>query len=296
VDPGAPGTVGIVTFTIDKAPLVEASIEFGLDTSYGMTAPVDVALEGYRTLLLGMKPASTYHFRVTARDASATYRSDDVTIKTGPATDLVPLESFEVLDEAKRERGFIVASYWRGDGSSVPFILDADGDVVWWYEGGLEGIARARMSADGKNMWMIVANNSGSALGRVSMDGLDAETYPGTVGSHDLTPVTGATMAYLDYGESDCDSIFEIEPSGETTEVWDSEEVAAGMCHGNALRYSRAEDVYTFSDVSTDVFVVDRQGALAWRSRTASWCSRTGAPARWHRRPSSTRSRAARRS
>jgi hypothetical protein len=265
VDPDAPGTVGIVTWTIDKASLVEAFIEFGLDTSYGMQAPVDLALQDHRTLLLGMKPARTYHFRVVARDASATYQSDDFTIETGPATTLVPLDSFEVLDEEQRERGFILASYWRGTGAAVPFILDADGEVVWWYQGGPNGIARARLSADAKNMWMIAASNSGEALRRVSMDGLDAETYTGTVGSHDLTPVSGATMAYLDYGESDCDSIFEIDPSGETTEVWDSQLVAAGMCHGNALRYSRAEDVYTFSDVSTDIFVVSRSGTLEWR-------------------------------
>src|SRR4029077_11744729 len=79
----APGTIGIVTWTVNVSSLTEAHIDFGLDTSYGMTAPVDLALTDHRTLLLGMKPAKMYHFRVVARDASATYTSNDYTVMTG---------------------------------------------------------------------------------------------------------------------------------------------------------------------------------------------------------------------
>jgi hypothetical protein len=266
VDPDAPGTVGIVTFSVDKSMLTTASIEFGLDTTYGMTAPVDLTAENYRTLLLGMKPDKTYHFRIVASDASATYQSEDFSIETGPPTTLVSLESFEVMDAAKSQKGFIVASYWSGAGAAVPFIIDADGEIVWWFPNGPNGIARARMSADGKNMWMISANNMGAPVQRVTMDGLDAQTYSGAVGSHDITPVEGETMAFLEYGESDCDSIYEIDPSGETREVWESQTVVSGGgCHSNAIRYSKAEDLYTFSDVSTDIFAVTRMGTVEWR-------------------------------
>jgi hypothetical protein len=266
VDPDAPGTIGIVTWSVDVTSLVAARIEFGLDTTYGVTAPVDLGEAGYRTVLLGMKPERTYHLRVVAEDGTSAYASDDVTLETGPATDLVPLESFDVVDEAARERGFIVASYWQGEGSAVPFILDADGEIVWWFAGGPNGIARAVMSADGKNMWLIPASNTGGALVRVSMDTLDAETYADAVGSHDITPVSGATMAFIEYGESDCDSIYEIDPSGTTREVFESQGVVqANGCHGNALRYSKKEDVYTFSDVSQDILVIDRAGEVVWR-------------------------------
>jgi hypothetical protein len=98
------------------------------------------------------------------------------------------------------------------------------------------------------------------------MDGLETQTYSNAVGSHDLTAVTGETMAFLEYGESDCDSIWEIDPSGTKREVWESQGVVATSgCHGNALRYSAKEDVYTFSDVRQDVFVVSRAGAVQWR-------------------------------
>ncbi|HEX9618522.1 MAG TPA: aryl-sulfate sulfotransferase [Polyangiaceae bacterium] len=270
VDADAPGTVGIVTWSVDVAALTAAYIEFGLDTTYGMTAPVDLAETDYRTLLLGMKPSSSYHFRIVAGDGASTYTSDDYVIETDPPTNLVSVERFTVMDEDARQRGFIVASYWQGQGSAVPFILDADGDIVWWYAGGPNGIARARMSEDGKNMWMVVASNNGGALRRVSMDGLDAQTYNGVTASHDITPVGGDRMAFLEYGESDCDSVYEIDPSGEAVEVFESQgvvESGGGLlgCHGNALRYSQAEDVYTFSDLNQDVLVVNRSGEVEWR-------------------------------
>jgi hypothetical protein len=261
----APTTVGIVTWSIDVQNVASASIEFGLTTAYGMRAPVDLAAMNYRTLLLGMKPMNTYHFRVIATAGDTTYTSGDYTIQTGAPTTAVSIGSFNVRSAANRKPGFIVASYWRGDGTAVPFILDSDGVIVWWYTGGPLGIARASMSADGKNMWMASAANQGQPLRRVSMDGLDAQTYASAVSSHDITPVSGATMAYLEYGEADCDSIYEIDPSGTTREIWESQSVAQSGCHANALRYSQKENVFTFSDVNTDIFVVSRAGMLQWR-------------------------------
>jgi hypothetical protein len=270
VDPSAPGTIGIVTWSIDVDSITRAWIDFGLDTEYGAVAPVDLDQPDFRTLLLGMKPDRSYHFRIGASDGTTSYASDDYVIETGPPTTLVKLGSFDVRDEGARERGFMVTSFWQGRGgqdASVAFIIDADGDIVWWYDSGVDGIARARMSEDGKNMWMIAADPSrGHPLERVTMDALDGETYSAALGSHDLTPVSGATMAFLEYGETDCDSIFEIDPSGTTKEVFESSDyVQAGGCHGNALRYSKKEDVFTFSDVSQDVFIVNRSGGVDWR-------------------------------
>ena len=117
VKAAAPGTIGIVTWTVNVGSLTEAHIDFGLDTSYGMTAPVDLALADHRTLLLGMKPAKTYHFRVVARDASTTYTSNDYTVMTGPATTTVSISRFQVMNATARKRGFIVTSYWQGTGA-----------------------------------------------------------------------------------------------------------------------------------------------------------------------------------
>jgi hypothetical protein len=274
VQPGALGTVGIVTWSTTLANVGDAYVEFGLDTAYGMQAPVDRTEPDYRTLLLGMKPAQTYHLRVVASDGSMSYASDDVTIDTGPPNTTIDID-YQVLDAAAKEQGFIVTSTRANGGdASYAFILDADGEIVWWHDYGSQGIARARMSADGKNMWMTITGLMGAPVQRVTMDTLDEQTYADTVGSHDLTAVSGATMAYLDYGEADCDSIFEIDPSGTTTEVFESDPIfngggGGGMfpggCHSNALRYVHGLDVYTFSDLTNDIVSVDRTGNVTWR-------------------------------
>lgn len=273
VQPSSPGTIGIVTWSTMVTNVTEARVEFGLDTSYGMEAPVDLTEPDYRTLLLGMKPSQTYHFRVVAADGTTEYASDDFTIDTGAPAAGIDID-YQVLDAAGHEPGFIVTSTRASFGTSYAFIVDVDGEIVWWHDFGSSGIARARMSADGKNMWMVIEGLGGGPVQRVSMDTLDAQTYNATVASHDLTPVSGEKMAYLDYGEADCDSLFEIDPSGATMEIWESDELFGGGgggggfpggCHSNALRYSQAEDVYTFSDLTQDVVSIDRSGNVTWR-------------------------------
>ncbi len=265
VNPSAPGTIGIVTWSLDGPTLTQANVEFGLDESYGTSAPVDMTSPDHRTLLLGMKPERTYHFRVVASDGVASYASSDHTVETGPPTTLVELSSFRVVDPAAREPGFIVTE--ERNGGNVVFVMDPDGEIVWWFAGGpADGIARARLSADGKNMWLVSSGNTGVPVMRVSMDTLDSQSYATTGGTHDITPVEGATMAYLDYGENDCTSIFEIDPTGNAHEVFESQGVvASGGCHGNAVRYSLAEDEFTYSDLSQDVLVLNRAGGVQWR-------------------------------
>ena len=267
VQPSSPGTIGIVTWSLGGAAPTSANIEFGLDTSYGMSAPVDLTATDYRTLLLGMKPSKTYHFRIVATTGSTTCTSEDQTVQTGAKTTSVSISNFDVKNENARKRGFIVTSYWKGSGVAVPFILDADGEIVWWYTGGPSaGIARARMSVDGKNMWMVVPSlGSGGPVQRVSMDTLDPQTYSSTKASHDIAAVSGSLMAYIDYSTT-CNGIIEIDPSGTTKKVFDAQGVVPSSgCHGNALRYSKSEDVYTYSDVRSDVYVMSRSGSLQWR-------------------------------
>ena len=86
----------------------------------------------------------------------------------------------------------------------------------------------------------------------MTIDGLTTQTYSNTKASHDIAAVTGDTMAYLDYGETDCNSIFEINNAGTTKEVFEATNMTStgtGMnnCHGNAVRYSKKEDFYTYS-------------------------------------------------
>lgn len=267
----APPTVGIVTWSVDAPGITSAHIDFGQDTGYGMAAPVDLAAESYRTLLLGMKPETTYHFQVVASDGTTTYQSEDQTVTTGAAPTFNPITSVSVENAQALTRGFFVTSFWRNGSTDIPFIFDTDGDLVWWYTvpQNTSGISHARMSADGQSIWCVNETLQGAPLQRVSIDGLTTQTY-NVVASHDITAVSGDTMAFLEYGESDCDSIFEINNAGTTKEVFESSNVTGTpgslmSCHGNAVRYSMTEDAYTFSDHRQDVAVVSRTGELLWK-------------------------------
>jgi hypothetical protein len=270
----APTTVAIVTWSISASGITSAHIDFGVDTTYGMTAPVDLTAMSYRTLLLGMKPAKTYHFRIVASNGASTYTSDDQTVTTGAKITSTPLTSFSVKNAAAVPKGFFITSFWMGTGSRVPIIFDTDGDVVWWYTAAstesTDGISRARLSADSQSMWLVNESLSGNPLRRVTMDGVTTQTYSNTKASHDIAAVTGDTMAYLDYGEADCNSIFEINAAGTTKEVFEATNVTSmgtGMnnCHGNAVRYSKKEDYYTYSDWQKELAVVSRTGTLQWK-------------------------------
>jgi hypothetical protein len=274
VKPSAPTTVGIVTWSVAASGITSAEIDFGLDTTYGMKAPVDLEQTDYRTLLLGMKPAKTYHFRISASDGTTTYTSDDQTLTTGAKPSANPLTSFSVKNASALPKGFFITSFWQGTNSKMPFIFDTDGDLVWWYTANsgesTDGISRARLSADSQSIWLVNEALTGNPLRRVSIDGTTTQTYMNTKASHDIAAVSADTMAYLDYSESDCNSIFEIDNAGATKEIFEATGVTgtAGSltsCHGNAVRYSQKEDYYTYSDWQKDVALVKRDGSLVWK-------------------------------
>jgi hypothetical protein len=228
---------------------------------------VDLQDATHRTLLLGLKPSRTYHFRISATVGETLAASRDYEFTTGPVpTTIVPYQSFTPLDAAAREPGFIVYTYWFGEEDNTAFIVDRDGDLVWWYEADQRALARATISADGKSVWLIHTSHSGAPLERTSIDGLEHQAYAGTHGSHDVTAVSGSTMAYIDSGEADCESVYEIEPSGMTREVFESEGLFdPAVCHINAVRYWKDRDVYTVSDRYDDLLVVNHSGGVEWR-------------------------------
>ena len=71
-------TVGIVTWSTTLAGATSAKIDFGLTTSYGMTAPVDTVAASNRTLLLGMKTQRMYNYRITAMSSGGVVREPEL--------------------------------------------------------------------------------------------------------------------------------------------------------------------------------------------------------------------------
>jgi len=264
-DPRAPTTVGIVEWSTSAGTPSAATIQFGLTTDYGMTAPTDVTSPSSRGVLLGMKPDQTYHVRIVVSVDGEELVSDDRTITTGPAPDADRLSEviFDVLSEDAREPGFLIGSYWNGPNDGMAFILDPDGEIVWWYDPELEeGVAKAALSADGRDLWMISPTNiGGEPLVRVGMDGLEPQTYGSTGGSHDIIPIERDVMAFINYGGG---NVAEIDRTGELREVLNFEDLpnllSGPPIHPNALAYDSTEDRYLMSDLVRDVYFFPRAG------------------------------------
>ncbi|HEY8925508.1 MAG TPA: aryl-sulfate sulfotransferase, partial [Polyangia bacterium] len=267
-------TVGIVTFTSSASKLKEAHIDFGLDTMYGMTAPVDLAEPSYRTLLLGMKASKMYHYRVVATDdGGGTCMSADATLMTGALANGLAKIKVTNNDKSKLFGGFLIMGQYvqnAGASGAPAYILDADGDYVWWYAPGGD-VTGARMSHDGKHMWMNAANvpNSSAKVRRVTMDGMTVDDYSSQFSgqNHQMTVLPDGTIAFYAYGSSGCDDIKERSPSGTIKTIVNSGTVwgASGGCHVNTIQYSPMDDTLVFSDLDHQVDVkITRAGKLVW--------------------------------
>jgi hypothetical protein len=272
-------TVGIVTFTTTLASPTSASIKFGLDTTYGMTAPVDLTQASYRTLLLGMKASKTYHYQVTVTNSSGSCSSADQMITTGakPNGGGLPTLTPTTNNKAALWGGFLVIGSYQG-ATNQSFILDVDGDFVWWYADGSDGCG-TRMSYDGKYMWINNGNVPGTNpatthVHRVTMDGLTDTDFstPFANMSHQLTPLPDGSVAFYAAGSNGCDDIkiFPANgtPSSTATTVVNAQTAHGGngSCHVNNIEYSQSDDTLVFSDLDNDCLtkVSKTTGATVW--------------------------------
>ena len=271
-------TVGIVTFTTMLPNPTEAHISFGLDTSYGMTAPVDLTAPSYRTLLLGMKPSRKYHFQLSATDSSGdSCTSDDFTIATGAMPNGMQNPTITTNDASALFGGFLVTgqysqSFISGSTPGAPaFILDGDGTYVWWYTVAGSDATGVSMSYDGNYMWINSVNvpSHSAKVHRVSMDGLidedHSEEFAGL--SHQLTVLPDETVAFYAYGSNGCDDIKLRAPDGTVTTVVNARAAHGGSdaCHVNAIFYSRPDDTLIFGDLDNNCLTkITRSGETVW--------------------------------
>lgn len=266
-------TVGIVEWSTDLQGLTGARIEFGLDTSYGLTAPVDLDEPNYKTLLLGMKPSKTYNFRIVARAGETECASDNYTIETGPRATGLPQIEITTQQPDKLSRGFIITAQYQGTNQGgLAYILDQDGDFVWWYfvQGGTQ-FTRAVMSRDGKYMWAAKANVPvmSAEVYRIAMDGSSVEDLSTAFANqnHDLAVLPDDSVAFIAYGQNGCDDIKLWKPDGTVSTIINSKQIAnnAAMCHCNALEYSPSDQTIVFSELNSDRYAkVKLNGEVVW--------------------------------
>lgn len=268
------GTVGIVTWSTSMANVSKAQIDFGLTTSYGMTAPVDLKQASYRTLLLGMKPSKMYHYRITATGSDGVdCRGEDQTIMSGSLPNGMQKPTVVTMNATALAGGFLITGQYAttGAGTSPAFILDADGDYVWAYSVAGSDATGVRMSYDGTHIWINNANvpNGGAKVHRVSMDGMTDEDLSSqfTGLSHQLTVLPDETIAFYAYGSNNCDDIKERAPDGTVKTIVNAKTAHGGngACHVNMVQYSKQDDTLVFSDLDNNCITkVTRSGTPVW--------------------------------
>jgi hypothetical protein len=251
--------------------MTSARIDFGpAGAAPTMSAPVSLTEPNYRTLLLGMKGAREYAFRVVATSPAGTCTSQDYTLTTGAVPSNVPRITRTAMNATAQDRGFIITS-GGVSGSQPAYVFDADGDVVWWATAP-NSASRARMSYDGKDMYIMALNvmNNGGEMRRVSMDGMTTmNNISGLAsGHHDFTVLPDNGIAVIVW-QGGCTSIVERSASGTLTTVVANVSTVyqtTADCHTNAINYYPSDQTYTLSDRNVNLFVkIRRTGQLVWQ-------------------------------
>jgi hypothetical protein len=298
-------TVGVVDWSVNLPSISQASIVFGpQDGTTTLTAPIDVMTgPNFHTLLLGMKASKTYSYKISAD----TCTSDAYTITTGAMPNAVAhLTRTTGPAASSQAKGFIITSsgpgslsagIGAGNTSAYAYIIDADGDIVWWAPAPVS-CSRAKMSYDGQYMWMAELNvdnstKNGGEIRRVSMDGLTSTgSIPGLADCHhDLTVLPDGKIACLSWIQQSGDQpsdLLESDYQGNVKKVMtlDSKVYAggtglgggSGTYHANSIHYHDYDDSYTISDRNPNLFIkVTRAGVLKWQFGGS--CTNAPAPA-----------------
>jgi len=268
-------TVQTVTFTTSATGITAAEIDFEPAAGGGttMVAPVDLMAPMYKTYLVGMKPSTSYVYRIKVTSPAGTCTSPDQTVMSG-ALSGAPSPMVTIMDKAKHDKGFIVLS--SGLGGQSGYIIDPDGTTVWVAPmNSVPGQpSRVHLSWDAKRFYAMslnVQNTSAGKIQSVAMDGTDMQTVAGTTASHhDFTAIPGgiATLMWNSSGmDAPCSLVEFPEGGAQKTIVANFNTIyTSNTFHTNAIHYYARDDSYTIGDRNPNLFAkLSRAGALIWQ-------------------------------
>jgi len=282
-------TVFTATWDVDLDSLEAAWFELELDGQVARTVQVDVSSDGpYKSVLIGMKPASEYVVRAVVRADGELRTSADRVVTTGLEPPDLPDLSVERSEGVQTWNGLLVSSIVALPSAAV--ILDEDGDYVWWtISEGNDMIARSVLSQDGRSVLFMGINLEGddeTLLHEVSLDGTDHRETPLQNAHHDFAELPDGSIAYLAFDPRELggltvwgDRLMERDPEGNTIELynaWDDELAeydptipadAELWPHANAMDYLQEDDAYLVSFSTLDsIYRIDRQShSVDWR-------------------------------
>jgi hypothetical protein len=274
-------------FTVDwsaTGAVESAYIDFGRDANaYEYRATIDKpAQSGNKTMLLGMKPDKTYSYQIVVTSGGTTHASCAKQVTTGSKRSGMPAFKVTTANAAAVSPGFNIGCFFGmgggmgGGGSTWAYILDKDGEYVWWYQTSTgSDCVRTRMSYDGQYMWMANGNVPGPSSGtllRVRMDGTNEKTFSLPNRHHDISILPDETVVFIEYagGNSNgCDTVKELTPeSGATKTVLDVASTGGGgggQCHSNAVNWWPKQSLYTLSVMYWNAIIgFDRSGKVSW--------------------------------
>lgn len=278
-------TVVIVRWHTDEP--TTGYVEFGPDTTYGLSTPTTEATTDHEVLLLGNPADTDVHFRVVLTEGEESDATADYSITTGSLPTGIP--QFTASGELTDEWAYTVIPT-QGTTPAVT-IVNAKGETVWYYlpvvqEGNL---MRALLSHDRKSVILGHAGIQGKLeLGRLQWISLEGGTVtelsvPGF--DHDLVELPDGTICMITVERRthsngtpwEADTLLELHPDGTTTEIFNAWEAfedpeslpsarAANWTHGNGLDYWPAEDAYLFSmkELGTLAKIPRATGEIEW--------------------------------
>lgn len=271
-------TVARVRWSLDGPAIRRAHIE--LAASEGgetRTIPVETTGPAPRSArLLGMKPDSRYRYTIDVNDGAC--RSEPQELRTGVAPNTVPPVVFEV--GTRLSPGYYILCAGFGpttDGqlfgpSSMVYIIDGDGDPVWWWMAP-QSSSRATVDWAAEYMYMQALNVGGGRGGmyRVALDGTDPEELELLSDAHhDFTVTPEGTVVAITHIRGG-DAVVEYDPRANTVTplVEDVRQLYVGAkpeYHANSITYIERDDAFILGDRYPDLYVkFDRRGELKWQ-------------------------------
>jgi hypothetical protein len=244
-----------------------------------MIAPVDLTRPAYETTLVGMKPSSSYVYRVEVTADALSCASDDHTIMTGELANPTPAPAVTVMDpERHYQRGFTLAVSNDAE-RGYAFIYDADGTVVWAAPPGSvpDWPSRAHLSWDATRFIVMALNWGNTDIGVITsmaMDGSDVKSIEGaTSAHHDFVAIPGGIAAFLwsaDGADAPSSLVEFLDAGGSRTVVSDIATLYTGEApssfHANSVHYHPSDETYTLGDRRWSQYLkVTRDGELVWQ-------------------------------
>jgi hypothetical protein len=164
-----------------------------------------------------------------------------------------------------------------GTEGSWTFIIDKDGDHVWWHQpSGINDCSRARMSYDGQHMYMGNVNVQGGAgaLVRVAMDGTGEQNYTLADRHHDFAVTGDGQIALIEHkgssgNQGDIISLFDPN-TNQKQQIFDVAQANPNgeqqtNSHANALNWWPDQNLFTVSALYWDsITAFTSDGTVQW--------------------------------